>query len=76
MTLHPRVQAIWDRIRASGFDGYAGMGVDQARAHFSAASRAFPPGPAMPVQGLRIPVAGGRIDARLYRPEGARGLCV
>ncbi|MCB1388505.1 MAG: alpha/beta hydrolase [Rhodobacteraceae bacterium] len=76
MPLHPAVQAGWDRARATGFVGYAAMPVAEARAHFSAVSRLLPPGPDMPVDDLAIPVAGGAIAARLYRPDGARGLCV
>lgn len=76
MALHHAVQAIWDRIRATGFSGYAGGSVAEARAHFSAASRVFGTGPEMPVETLSIPVDGASIEARLYRPEGSRGLCV
>jgi len=77
MTLHPAVQAIWDRVQATGFKGYAGTPVSEARAHFSAASKAFGAGPALEeVRDLTIPVADGTIGARLYRPAEARGLCV
>ena len=80
MPLHPLVQANWDRVQASGFRGYAGMPVAQARTHFSSVSRVFGPGPDMAeVRELTIPVAGagGTIAARLYRPTAEpRGLCV
>ena len=78
MTLHPAVQAMWDRVQATGFQGYAGMPVAQARAHFSGVSALLPPGPQMAeVRDHSIPVEGGAIKARLYRPGGAvRGLTV
>lgn len=78
MPLHPLVQANWDRVQASGFRGYAGMSVAEARAHFSAVSKMFGPGPEMAeVRDLPIPVADGTVVARFYRPVApSRGLCV
>lgn len=78
MPLHPVVQGIWDRIRATGFKGYSTFEVAAARAHFSAASKAFGHGPDMhEVTTVRISVEGGSIAARLYVPaEKPAGLCV
>lgn len=78
MPLHPVVQAIWDRVRSTGFNGYSTFAVEAARAHFSQASKAFGPGPDMhEVREVAIPVAGGAIPARLYLPVARpAGLCV
>jgi acetyl esterase len=78
MPLHPVVQSIWNRIQSTGFNGYSSFEVAAARAHFSQASKVFGPGPEMQeVREVSIPVEGGSIGARLYRPIATPvGLCV
>lgn len=78
MPLHPVVQAIMDRVRAAGFNGYSGMSVEAARAHYANTAKAFAPGPEMhAVRDVSIPVDGGAIAARLYLPVAEPGgLCV
>jgi len=78
MPLHPVVQGIMDRVRSSGFNGYAGFAVEAARAHYASTAKAFPPGPDVhAVCDLNIPVEGGEIAARLYLPDAEPvGLCV
>lgn len=78
MPLHPVVQAIMDRVRAAGFNGYAGMSVEDARTHYASTAKAFAPGPEMhAVRDVSIPVDGGVIAARLYLPVARPdGLCV
>ena len=78
MTLHPVVQKNWERLKATGYDGFAGMPVAEARAHYDGAAQALGPGPDMAdVSELKIPVDGAEIAARLYEPfEVSNGLCV
>lgn len=78
MPLHPIVQSIMDRARAAGFNGYADFSVEAARAHYANTARAFGPGPDIhEVRDVSIPVEGGAIAARLYRPVAEpAGLCV
>ena len=78
MPLHPVVQAIMDRVRATGFNGYADLSVADARAHYANTAKAFGPGPEIhEVRDVSIPVEGGVIAARLYRPVAEpAGLCV
>jgi acetyl esterase len=78
MPLHPVVQGIMDRVRAAGFNGYAGFTVEAARAHYANTAKAFGPGPDLrEVRDISIPVEGGAIAARLYLPvEKPSGLCV
>lgn len=78
MPLHPVVQSIMDRVRAAGFDGYAGFSVEHARAHYANTAKAFGAGPYIrEVRDVSIPVEGGVIGARLYRPVAdPAGLCV
>ena len=70
MPLDPDIQAMAQEVRALKLPPIDDVTVAQARAGYSLRyrERSLPPPVEVAIEHLQIPVAGGHIEARLYRP--------
>lgn len=78
MALHPVVKQGWKRLQDAGYRGFRALALSDARSQFAAGAKALTPGPQMSeIQKFAIPVEGGEVEGRLYKPvEDPVGLCV
>lgn len=75
MSLDPEIQAMAQEVRALKLPPIDQVPVAQVRAGYSTRyrERSLPPPGDVAVQRLSVPVPGGHIEARLYRPSSAEG---